>query len=65
MRSYCPCEQKLKCDSAERADEFYRQMMESMLANKPAYFITGGECPAYPGDCIKLIAFREKQQKQK
>lgn len=65
MHPYCPYEPKLQCDGKERTDEFYRQMMESMLENKPAYFISGSECAARSGDCIKLIAFREKQQKQK
>ena len=65
MQPYCPYEPKLLCDAKERADEFYRQMMESMLENKPAYFITNSECSAYSSQCAKLITFREKQQKQK
>ncbi len=65
MLKNCPYEKGLLCDGKERADEFYRQMMESMLINRPAYYITGGECPAYSAECLKLRAFREKQQKQK
>lgn len=65
MSPYCPYESKLLCDAKERADEFYRQMMETMHTNKPAYFITGCECAAYSAECLKLRAFREKQQNQK
>ncbi len=62
MLRKCPYEQNLDCDGQERADEFYRQMQDAMYANKPVYFLTGGACAAYAGECAKLRAFREAQQ---
>mgnify|MGYP003297790969 CR=1 FL=1 len=52
---YCPCK-------IERTDEFFRQMHEAMLANKPIVSGTANKCPALSYDCIKLQEFRAKQK---
>lgn len=63
MPSNCPrCRSKLECSQQERLDEFFRQMEEAMLSNKQWAFLTGGDCPAYACDCLKLRAHREKQK---
>ena len=62
---YCPHMPGLECSQVEQTDEFYRQMSESLLANKPVIFLTGGKCPAYSSDCIKLFEYKEKIQKQR
>ncbi|MBE6461769.1 MAG: hypothetical protein E7006_02905 [Alphaproteobacteria bacterium] len=65
MLRKCPYEQNLDCDGQERADEYYHQMMESMLSNKPAYFIINTTCPVDYMQCLKLRAYQEKMQNQK
>ena len=63
MSKYCPkIDGKLECTQQERLDELYRQMEEALLSNKQWAFLTGGECPAYACDCLKLRAYLEKQK---
>ncbi len=61
----CPCANELVCTLAERNEEFYRQMYEAMHENKPVVFLTGGLCPAYAAECVKLREHKEKLQKQR
>ena len=65
MYDTCPYAIKLNCAQTERKDEFYRQMDEAMLANKPVAFVTGGLCPAHACECMKLREYNERQQKQR
>ena len=65
MLDCCPYEPELKCARVERMDEFYRQMQEAMLHNKNFAFITGGVCPAWNNDCLKLREYRAQLQKQR
>ncbi|MBE6456461.1 MAG: hypothetical protein E7008_00765 [Alphaproteobacteria bacterium] len=65
VECYCPHAPGLECSQVERTDEFYRQMSESLLANKPVIFLTGGQCPAYSVDCIKLVEYKEQMKKQR
>lgn len=62
---YCPHMPGLECSQVERTDEFYRQMQEAMLHNKNVAFITGGACPAFSNDCLKLQEYKAQQQKQR
>ena len=64
MSDKCPCAKNLVCSQAERMDEFYRQMSEAMLQNKPVYYLTGGQCPAFSSECMKLREFRARQLAQ-
>lgn len=61
----CPHCKDLECSPIERTDEFYRQMQEAMLQNRSVAFLTGGKCPVWSGDCIKLREYQEKLQKQR
>ena len=66
MSEYCPhASDKLKCSRAERENEFYRQMDDSMLANEPIVWLTSGSCSASPCKCLKLQAFQQKIQRSK
>lgn len=65
MLHVCPHEKGLLCSGNDRTDEYFRQMMEALLENKPAYFVTGSECAAYAQNCLKLRAYREKRQNQR
>lgn len=60
----CPCANDLECTQTERSEEFYRQMYEAMHENRPVVFLTGGLCPAYASDCMKLREHKEKQLKK-
>ena len=62
MIDICPYATELLCNKTERTDEFFRQMYEAMLANKPIVYGTANKCPAMSYDCIKLQEFREKQK---
>lgn len=64
MNDTCPCANGLECNQSERNDEFYRQMSEAMLVNRPITFVTGGLCPAYASDCMKLREYKESMRKQ-
>lgn len=65
MSENCPFCEGLGCTQLERCDEFYRQMQEAMLHNKNVVFITGGACPAWSNDCLKLQEYKAQQQKQR
>ena len=65
MAECCPFADGLQCSQAERVDEFYLQMQDAMLGNKPVYFVTGGRCPAYSLNCMKLYEYEQKMQKQR
>lgn len=65
MPEKCPFEEKLNCSPTERLDEFYRNMDDAMLSNKPMYFITGGKCGVFASECMRLREFREKLAKAK
>ena len=64
MLSYCPHVHNLKCSQSDRTEEFYRQLQEAMLCNKPTYLLTSGQCPVSKYECMKLREFCEKQQRQ-
>ncbi len=65
MNDRCPCASDLECSQVERNDEFYRQMSEAFLENKPIVFVTGGLCPAYSSQCMKLREYQEQRQRQR
>lgn len=65
MTKKCPFDKNLSCTSTEQTDEFYRQMSEAMLQNKPIFFVSNGRCVAQAADCMKLREFKFKQLQQK
>jgi hypothetical protein len=64
MIDYCPHVKILECSRVERTEEFFRQMHEAMLYNKPI-FLTGGTCHVCSSDCMKLREYQERLQKQR
>lgn len=65
MANTCPYSLELECDEMYRVDEFYRQMSEAMLQNRPIFFVSNGRCVAQAADCMKLREFKFKQLQQK